>query len=94
MIAYISIRWYTIYADGRTERQKKKDRNRKMKKEQYYRSLDHALSIANLYDFTPHEFYHMLDGIMLCAQHDCGITQENYVEILTYKEKIAEEIGK
>ena len=65
-----------------------------MIKEQYYRILDNALSNAKRYDFTPNEFYYMLDGIISCAQHDYGITPEDYLEIIVYKDKIAEEIGK
>lgn len=65
-----------------------------MIKEQYYRILDNALSTAKRYDFTPNEFYYMLDGIILCAQHDYGITPEDFAETIKYKNKIAEEIGK
>ena len=65
-----------------------------MIKEQYYRILDHALSTAQLYDFSPNEFNCMLDGIILCALHDYGITPEDYLKIIVYKDKIAEEIGK
>ena len=65
-----------------------------MIKEQYFRILDKALSNAKRYDFTPNEFHCMLDGIKLCAQHDYDITSEDFVEIIKYKNKIAEEIGK
>ena len=65
-----------------------------MIKEQYYRILDNALSTAKRYLFTPKEFYYMLDGIILCAQQDYSITPEDYIEIIAYKDKIAEEIGK
>lgn len=65
-----------------------------MIKVQYYRVLDNALSNAKRYDFTPNEFYYMLDGIISCAQQDYGITPEDYLEIIVYKDKIAEEIGK
>ena len=65
-----------------------------MIKVQYHRILDNALSTARRYDFTPNEFYYMLDGIILCAQHDYGITPEDYIEIIYYKDKIAEEIEK
>ena len=65
-----------------------------MIKVQYRRILDNALSTAKRYDFTPNEFYYMLDGIISCAQHDYSITPEDYIEIITYKDKIAEEIGK
>ena len=65
-----------------------------MIKEQYYRILDKALSNAKRYDFTPNESLGMLDGIMLCAQYDCDIISEDFVEIIKYKHKIAEEIGK
>ena len=65
-----------------------------MIKVQYYRILDNALSSAKRYDFTPNEFYYMLDGIILCAQYDYGITPEDYIELISYKDKIAEEIGK
>ena len=65
-----------------------------MIKVQYFRILDDALSIAKSYDFSPDEFYYMLDGIILCARHDYGITPEDYLEIIVYKDKIAEEIGK
>ena len=65
-----------------------------MIKEQYYRILDNALSIAKRYDLTPNEFYYMLDGIISCAQHDYGITAEDFAEIIKYKHKIAEKIGK
>ena len=64
---------------------------------EYYRILDHALSTAKRYDFTPNEFYYMLDGIILCAQYDYDIMPEEYIEIVAYKEdidKITEEIGK
>ena len=64
-----------------------------MIKVQYHRILDNALSTAKRYDFSPNEFYYMLDGIILCAQHDYGITPEEYVEIIAYKDKIAGEIG-
>ena len=63
-----------------------------MIKEQYYRILDSALSTAKRYDFTPNEFYFMLVGILLCAQHDYSITLEDYLEIIEYRDKIAEEI--
>lgn len=63
-----------------------------MIKVQYHRILDNALSTAKRYDFTPNEFYYMLDGIILCAQHDYSITVEDYIEIIAYKDKIAEEI--
>ena len=65
-----------------------------MIKVQYHRILDHALSIAKCYLFTPKEFYYMLDGIILCAQQDYSITPEEYIEIIAYKDKIAEEIRK
>ena len=65
-----------------------------MIKEQYYRILDNALSNAKRYDFTPNEFYYMLAGIISCAQHDCDIISEDFVEIIKYKDKIAEKIGK
>ena len=65
-----------------------------MIKVQYNRILDDALSIAKRRDFTPNEFYYMLDGIMLCARHDYSITLEDYIEITGHKDKIAEEIGK
>ena len=65
-----------------------------MIKVQYRRILDNALSTAKRYDFTPNEFHSMLAGILLCAQHDYSITLENYIEIIGYKDKIAEEIGK
>ena len=62
-----------------------------MIKAQYYRILYNALSNAKRYDFTPNEFYYMLDGIKLCAQHDYDITSEDFVEIIKYKNKVAEE---
>ena len=65
-----------------------------MIKVQYYRILDNALSSAKRYDFTPNDFYYMLDGIILCAQQDYSITPEEYIEIIAYKDKIAEEIRK
>ena len=65
-----------------------------MIKEQYFRILGNALSNAKRYDFTPNEFQYMLDGIISCAQYDYGITPEDYLEIIVYKDKIAEEIGK
>ena len=65
-----------------------------MIKAQYYRILDNALSSAKRYDFTPNDFYYMLDGIILCAQQDYSITPEEYIEIIAYKDKIAEEIRK
>ena len=65
-----------------------------MIKVQYYRILDNALSSAKRYDFSSKEFYYMLNGIKLCAQHDYDITSEDFVEIIKYKNKIAEEIGK
>ena len=65
-----------------------------MIKAQYYRVLDNALSTAKRYDYTPNEFYYMLDGIISCAQHDYSITPEDYIEIIAYKDKIAEEIEK
>ena len=65
-----------------------------MIKEQYYRILDTALSNAKRYDFTPNESLCMLDGIISCAQYDCDIISEDFVEIIKYKDKIAEEIGK
>ena len=65
-----------------------------MIKVQYRRILDKAISTAKRYDFTPNEFYYMLEGIKLCAQHDYDITSEDFVEIIKYKNKIAEEIGK
>ena len=65
-----------------------------MIKVQYYRILNNALSTAKRYDFTPNEFYYMLEGIMSCAQHDYSITLEDYIEIIGYKDKIKEEIGK
>ena len=65
-----------------------------MIKVQYYRILDNALSNAKRYLFTPNEFYYMLDGIISCAQQDYSITPEDYIEIIAYKDKIAEEIKK
>ena len=65
-----------------------------MIKVQYYRILNNAPSTAKHYDFTPNEFHSMLAGILLCAQHDYNITLEDYIEIIAYKDKIAEEIGK
>ena len=65
-----------------------------MIKVQYYRILDYALSNAKRYDFTPNDFHYMLDGIVSCAQHDYSITLQDYLEILVYRDKIAEEIGK
>ena len=65
-----------------------------MIKVQYHRILDHALSTAKRYLFTPNEFHYMLDGIISCAQHDYSITPEDYLEIIAYRDKIAEEIGK
>ena len=65
-----------------------------MIKAQYRRILDSALSNAKRYDFTPNEFHYMLDGIISCAQYDCDIISEDFVEIIKYKNKIAEKIGK
>ena len=65
-----------------------------MIKEQYYRILDNALSIAKRYDLTPNEFRCMLEGIILCAQHDYGITPEDFAEIIKYENKVVEEIRK
>lgn len=65
-----------------------------MKKEQYYRILDNALSNTKRYDFTRNKFNYMLDGIISCAQYDYDITPEDYIEIITYKDEIAEEIRK
>lgn len=65
-----------------------------MIKVQYHRILYNALSNAKRYLFTPKEFYYMLDGITLCAQHDYSITPDDYIEIIAYKDKIAEEIRK
>ena len=65
-----------------------------MIKVQYRRILDNALSTAKRYDFSPKEFYYMLEGIKLCAQHDCDITSEDFVEIIKYENKIAKEMGK
>ena len=65
-----------------------------MIKVQYYRILDNALSTAKRYLYTPKEFYYMLDGIISCAQYDYDITPEDYIEIIAYKDKIAEEIRK
>ena len=65
-----------------------------MIKVQYYRILDNALSIAKRYDLILNEFYCVLDGIILCAQHDYGITPEDFAEIIKYKNKVKEEIGK
>ena len=65
-----------------------------MIKEQYFRILDEALSNAKHHDFTPNKFHCMLDGIKSCAQYDYDITPDDYLEIIVYKDKIAEEIGK
>lgn len=65
-----------------------------MIKVQYRRILDSALSTAKRYDFSPNEFYYMLRGVILCAQYDCDIISEDFAEIIAYKDKIAEEIGK
>ena len=65
-----------------------------MIKVQYHRIFDNALSSAKHYYFSPNEFYYMLDGISLCAQHDYGITQEDFAEIIKYKNKVVEEIRK
>ena len=65
-----------------------------MIKVQYRRILDKALSTAKRQDFSPNEFYYMLDGIKLCAQHDYDITSEDFVEIIEYKNKIRRKIGK
>lgn len=71
-----------------------------MIKVQYYRVLDHALSTAKRYDFCPKEFYYILDGIIMCAEHDYSINSEEYAEIIAYKDKVIaykekwEEIGK
>lgn len=65
-----------------------------MTKVQYLKILDSALSTAKRHYFSPNEFYYMLRGIILCAQHDYDITSEDFVEIIKYKNKIAEEIGK
>ena len=65
-----------------------------MIKVQYRRILDKALSTAKRRDFTPNEFYYMLRGIISCAQYDYDITPEEYIKIIAYKDKIAEEIGK
>ena len=61
---------------------------------QYHRILDDALLNAKRHDFTPNEFHCMLDGIILCALNDYGITPDEYLGIIIYKDKIAEEIGK
>ena len=63
-----------------------------MIKLQYRRIIDNALSTAKRYDFTPNEFYYMLEGIKLCARQDDDITSEDFVEIIKYKNKIAQEI--
>ena len=65
-----------------------------MIKAQYRRILDSALSNAKRYDFTPNEFHYMLDGIISCARRDRDIISEDFVEIIKYKNKIAEKIGK
>ena len=63
-----------------------------MIKAQYRRILDSALSKRD--DFTPNEFHCMLDGIISCARRDRDIISEDFVEIIKYKNKIAEKIGK
>lgn len=65
-----------------------------MIKAQYHRILGYAPSTAKRYDLSPNEFYYMLHGIILCAQHDYDITAEEFAEIIAYKNKIAEKIGK
>ena len=65
-----------------------------MIKVQYHRILDNALKTAKRYDFSPNEFYYMLHGIISCAQYDYDIISEDFAEIIKYKNKIAEEIGK
>lgn len=65
-----------------------------MVKVQYYRVLDNALSTAKRFSFSPNEFNYMLYGVLLCAQHDYGIKPEEYADIIGYKDKVAEEIGK
>ena len=68
--------------------------DRKMTKVQHIRILDNALSGAKRHYFSPNEFYYMLHGIILCAQQDYDIISEDFVEIIKYKNKIAEEIRK
>lgn len=58
---------------------------------QYYRVINNAVMVAKLNGFSPNEFYFMLDGIILCAQHDYAIKPEKFVEIIAYKNKAVEE---
>ena len=45
MIAYIPMRWYTIYADGRTERQQKESKEKEM-----YKQIIHTTKSAETLD--------------------------------------------
>lgn len=62
-----------------------------MTKIQYYNVINNALATARRVGFSPNEFYFILDGIILCAQHDHGITPEKFVEIIAYKNEVTEE---
>ena len=85
MIAYIPMRWYTVYADGRTkQKQKRKTGKTTMKKEMY----DEIITLASEDE---------LAGILHVAVFDPDIKPSEFSKLAarvdTIKEK-CEEIGK
>lgn len=79
MIAYIPMRWYTIYADGRTERQQKERQENTMTKETY-KQIMHTAKSAEI-----------LEGIIRVAVCDEEIDCEDFGELVDEKYKIITE---
>ena len=71
MIAYISIRWYTIYADGRTDRQQKERQEKNTMTKEMYKRILHTTKSAE-----------KLDGIVRVAMFDEEIKREDFKELL------------
>ena len=85
MLAHMPIRWYTVYADGRTDRQqKRKTGNTTMKKEMY----DEIITVASENELV---------GILRVAVFDPDIMPSEFSKLAarvhSIKEK-CEEIGK
>lgn len=81
MIAYLSIRWYTVYADGRTGRQQKRKTGKNTMTKEMYKHILHTTK-------SPEK----LDGIIRVAMSDDEIKLEDFVELLNEKNEIIMEL--
>ena len=85
VLAHIPMRWYTVYADGRTGRQQKERQEKNTMKKELY---DEIITVASENE---------LAGILRVATFDSDIMPSEFLKlvarVINIKEK-CEEIGK